>query len=71
MSSDIDQALVSKIKHTIQKGIDEATEAVVQQAVKDFETRLRKEIALAAMSVEKFYDVANDRRGLVITVKQP
>lgn len=71
MSSDLDAALVAGVKAALQRGIDEATEQVVQAAVKDFETRLRKEIAIAAMGVEKYYDVAADRRGLVITVKQP
>lgn len=69
-NTDIDKVLVAKVTAALKQGIDEATEHVVQQAVKDFEARLRKQIAIAAMGVESYYEVAMDHRGLVITVRK-
>lgn len=51
--------------------IAETTEAVIKTAVEDFEARLRRQIATAAMEVENFYELSRQANRLVITVKMP
>lgn len=66
-----DNYLTPAITHLLELRIVEVTEAVVQTAVKEFEDKLRREIAITSMQVSQFYEMSSDRNNLVIKVKLP
>ncbi len=66
-----DNDLTPAITRLLEQHIAETTEAVVQKAVKEFEDKLRREIATTSMQVAQFYELSSDRNNLVIKVKLP
>lgn len=61
--------LVAGVTTLLEHRIAEATEAVVADAVKAFEARLRREIALASLDVSNFYELDTSRGVVSIRVK--
>lgn len=61
--------LVPGVEALLQARIAEATEEVVSKATKEFEQRLRRSIATAALDIASFFDVQRDGANVVITVR--
>lgn len=68
MSSEYD-LLMPGLRALLGERVQKMTDEFVKQSVADYELRLRREIAGAAMDVASYYSLEKDQRGITITVK--
>lgn len=63
------EGLEAAITRAIAEEVERLREAAIQEAVTDFECRLRDGVSRAALRLSDHYSIERDARNLVITVR--